>query len=190
MEYNIPYLESSSIYQEIAMEVKLVFIRKDRTTQSFPLPSAVTFIGRRQDCDLCIPLSMVSRRHCEVYSEFNKIMVRDLKSRNGTFVNHESIEEAQVKAGDTLRVGPIHFIVQIDGVPENFDEFLPPEGEQPAERQTTAPSQDETQEADFDDILKSLSSDSTEQSQTMDIDDVFTNGFLDDDDFDLDSDLA
>lgn len=171
------------------MEVNLVFIKKDRTTQSFPLPSAVTFIGRRQDCDLCIPLSMVSRRHCEIYSEFNKLMVRDLKSRNGTFVNHESIEEAEIKAGDTLRIGPIYFIVQIDGVPDNFDEFLPPAAEQPAERPATASSQDETQEADFDDILGSLSADNAGQSQTMDLDDVFTNDFLGDDDLDLESDL-
>ena len=172
------------------MEVKLVFIRKDRTTQSFPLPSAVTFIGRRQDCDLCIPLSMVSRRHCEIYSEFDLIMIRDLKSRNGTFVNHESIEETQLKAGDTLRIGPIHFIVQIDGVPENFDKYLPEIDNQPAEPQATAPSQDETQEADFDDVLKSLSADKAEQQETMDIDDVFSNDFLGDDDFDLDSDLS
>ena len=172
------------------MEVKLVFIKKDRTMQSFPLPSAVTFIGRRQDCDLCVPLSMVSRRHCEIYSEFGKVMVRDLKSRNGTFVNHESIEEAEIKAGNTLRIGPIHFIVQIDGVPDNFDEFLLPTAEQPAERQATAPSQDETQEADFDDIIEGLSTGNAGQSKTMDLDDVFTNDFLGDDDFDLDSDLA
>ena len=171
------------------MEVKLVFVKKDRTTQSFPLPSAVTFIGRRQDCDLCIPLSVVSRRHCEIYSEFGRFMVRDLKSRNGTFVNGDSIDEAQIKAGDTLRVGPIHFIVQIDGVPDNFDKFLLPAAEQPAERQATAPSQDETQEADFDDIVGGLSADNAGQSQTMDLDDVFTNDFLGDDDFDLDSDI-
>ena len=171
------------------MEVKLVFIKKDQTTQSFLLPSAVTFIGRRQDCDLSVPLSMVSRRHCEIYNEFGKVMVRDLKSRNGTFVNNDSIDEAQIKAGDTLRVGPIHFIVQIDGVPDNFDKFLLPAAEQPAERQATAPSQDETQEADFDDIVGGLSADNAGQSQTMDLDDVFTNDFLGDDGFDLDSDI-
>ena len=171
------------------MEVKLVFIRKDRTTQSFPLPSSVTFIGRRQDCDLCIPLSVVSRRHCEIYSEFGRVMVRDLKSQNGTFVNHVSIEETQIKAGDTLRIGPIHFVVQIDGVPDNLDEFLLQADEHPAETQATAPSQDETHEADFDDIIGS-SAGNAGQSQTMNIDDVFTNDFLGDDDFDLDSDIA
>ena len=171
------------------MEVKLVFIKKDQTTQSFLLPSAVTFIGRRQDCDLCIPLSMVSRRHCEIYSEFDKVMIRNLKSRNGTYVNDESIDETQINAGDTLRIGPIHFIVQIDGVPDNFDKYLRPPDEQPAERQATAPPKDETQEADFDDIIAGSSAANAGQSQTMDLDDVFSNDFLGDDDFDLDSDL-
>ena len=172
------------------MEVNLVFIKKDRTTQSFPLPSAVTFIGRQQDCDLCIPLSVVSRRHCEVYSEFNKLTVRDLKSRNGTFVNDESIEEVQIKAGDTLKIGPIRFIIQIDGVPETFDEFLAHPSDQAVQAEPTAPAQDETREADFEDIIDGLSNGNAGQSQTMDIDDAFKNNFLGDDDFDLDSDLA
>jgi len=172
------------------MEVNLVFIKKDRTTQSFPLPSAVVFIGRRQDCDLCIPLSMVSRRHCEIYSEYGKITVRDLKSRNGTFVNGESIEEIQVKAGDTLKIGQVKFIFQIDGVPDNFDEYLPAATELPAQFKPTAAAQDETQEADFDQILDGLENGNAGQGQTMDIDDAFKNNFLNDDGFDLDSDLT
>jgi pSer/pThr/pTyr-binding forkhead associated (FHA) protein len=171
------------------MEVKLVFIRKDRTTQSFSLPSAVTFIGRRQDCDLNIPLSMVSRRHCQIYEEFGKVMVRDLKSRNGTFVNDEAIDDAEIKAGDTLRVGPIHFVVQIDGVPDNFDEYLFPETEQATEQQTASPSQDETQEADFEDLLGDQQSGSAGQSQTLGLDDIFKSDLLGDGDFDLDSEL-
>ena len=172
------------------MEINLVFIKKDGTTQSFKLPSAVVFIGRRQDCDLCIPLSMVSRRHCEIYSEYGRVMVRDLKSRNGTFVNGESIAEVQVKAGDTLRIGQVNFIFQIDGVPDSFDKYLPPATEQPAQPEPTAAAQDETQEADFDQILHGLENGNAGQSQTMDIDDAFGNNFLGNDDFDLESDLA
>ena len=172
------------------MEVNLVFIKKDGTTQSFPLPSAVTFIGRRQDCDMCIPLSVVSRRHCQIYIEYNKVMVRDLKSRNGIHLNGEPIEEAQAKAGDVLTIGPVKFIFQIDGVPETFDKFLPPAAER-AQPQATATAQDETQEADFEDIMEGLTNGNAGQGQTMDIDNIFTNDFLGgDDDFDLDSDLS
>lgn len=185
------------------MEVHLVFINKDGTTQPFRLPSAVTFIGRRQDCDMCIPLSVVSRRHCEIYSEFDKVMVRDLKSRNGILVNDKSIDETQLKAGDVLSIGPLKFVIQIDGVPDDLSEFLPTPSEQPAEPQVAAPTeeeteeaqmiipeQDETQEADFEQTMEELSDINAGQSQTMDLDDAFTNDFLSDDDLDLDSELG
>lgn len=107
------------------MQVNLVFLKKDGTTSSFLLPSTVTFIGRRQDCDFCIPLTVVSRRHCEINLDSGKITVRDLASRNGTLVNGEPIEEAQVKAGDILKIGPVEFVVQVDGVPADFSEYLP-----------------------------------------------------------------
>ena len=171
------------------MEVNLVFINKNGTLQFFKLPSAVTFIGRRQDCDMCIPLSVVSRRHCEVYTEFDKLMVRDLRSRNGTFVNGESIGEAQIKAGDILKVGPLKFVIQINGVPDNFDEFLPPPSERHAEPEPKAASESETQEADFEQVMEDISDIKSGQSQTMDIDSIFTNG-LPGDDFDLDSNIV
>lgn len=169
------------------MEVNLVFINKNGTTQTYKLPSAVTFIGRRQDCDMCIPLSVVSRRHCELYTEFDKLMIRDLKSRNGTFVNDESIDEAALKAGDVLRIGPLKFVVQINGVPSNFDEFLPrPEERQvEPEAEIEIPEENETTEADFERAMQEISNGNAGQSQTMDIDNIFTNDFPDEDDFDL-----
>ncbi len=106
------------------MQVNLVFLKKDGTTSSFSLPSTVTFIGRRQDCDFCIPLMVVSRRHCEINLDSGKVTVRDLQSRNGTQVNGMPIEEAQVKAGDVLTIGPVKLVTQIDGVPETFDAYL------------------------------------------------------------------
>ncbi|MBN1981260.1 MAG: FHA domain-containing protein [Chitinivibrionales bacterium] len=106
------------------MQVNLVFLKKDGTTSSFTLPSTVTFIGRRQDCDFCIPLMVVSRRHCEVNMDSGKVTVRDLQSRNGTLVNGDPIEEAHLKAGDVLTIGPVKLVTQIDGVPADFEPYL------------------------------------------------------------------
>jgi len=106
------------------MQVNLVFLKKDGSTSSFELPSTVTSIGRRQDCDFCIPLTVVSRRHCEINQDAGKITVRDLKSRNGTFINDQAIEEKIVKAGDVLKIGPVQFVVQVDGKPDAFQPYL------------------------------------------------------------------
>ncbi len=106
------------------MQVNLVFLKKDGTTSSFSLPSTVTFIGRRQDCDFCIPLMVVSRKHCEINLDMGKVTIRDLQSRNGTLLNGAPIEEAEAKAGDLLTIGPVEFVFQIDGQPDNFTEYL------------------------------------------------------------------
>ena len=100
------------------MDVVLVMF-KDDERRDFPLPSKKTIIGRRPDCDLRIPTSDVSRRHCEIGpgEKRSELIIKDLGSSNGTFVNDKRIAETQLHPGDRLTVGPITFIVQIDGKP-------------------------------------------------------------------------
>ena len=61
------------------------------------------------------------------------LTVRDLGSRNGTFVNGERVDETILEPGDKMQIGPLNFIVQIDGDPQDKD--LP---------QTTHPAADST----------------------------------------------
>ena len=113
------------------MNINLILLKDDCSRKCFNLPSSVTIIGRRQDCDLCIPLMVISRRHCEVNMDQGVLTIRDLGSRNGTFVNGEPIEEAILDPGDQIQIGPLKFIVQIDGVPRDKD--LPPQARQASE---------------------------------------------------------
>jgi len=105
------------------MNVSLVLLKKDGSTKAFTLPSTVTSIGRRQDCDFCLPLSMVSRKHCEISIARDQIHVRDLGSRNGTLLNGQRIEETRAKAGDILQIGPVSFVIQVDGLPKDFSGY-------------------------------------------------------------------
>jgi pSer/pThr/pTyr-binding forkhead associated (FHA) protein len=102
------------------MDVELVLLKKDGSQKSFSLPDSTTVIGRRHDCDLCIPLKTVSRRHCQLNHNEETINIRDLGSRSGTFLNGKRIDEAAIKAGDYIRIGPLIFGVQINGQPENM----------------------------------------------------------------------
>lgn len=106
------------------MKVNLVLLKKDGTIKSFALPSTVTSIGRRQDCDFCLPLSIVSRKHCELSLDRGQITIRDFGSRNGTLLNGQRIEEARAGAGDVLQIGPVKFVIQIDGQPASFENYL------------------------------------------------------------------
>lgn len=100
------------------MHVNLVLFKKDGTQKLFPLSSNITVIGRRHDCDLCVPLTLVSRRHCKLSKNNQIINIRDLDSRNGTFLNGKRIKEADISAGDYIGVGSLTFMLQVNGKPE------------------------------------------------------------------------
>ena len=106
------------------MNVNLVLLKEDRTIKQFTLPCTVTSIGRRKDCNFCLPLGMVSRKHCEVNLDGEKIVVRDHDSRNGTFLNGHRIKESVAKGGDLLQIGPVKFVIQVDGNPDFFETYL------------------------------------------------------------------
>jgi pSer/pThr/pTyr-binding forkhead associated (FHA) protein len=109
----------------MAMQVALVMFRGEDPRRTFPLSRSVTVIGRREDCDLRIPLSDVSRKHCRIYTENGELRLQDLGSSNGTYLNGQRIQESVLSAGDNVRVGPVMFVVQINGVPAE-DEIQAP----------------------------------------------------------------
>lgn len=91
--------------------------KSDSTRREFRVKSQTFVIGRKNTCDLRIPLSSVSRQHCELRIEGDQIKVRDLGSSNGTFHNNIRVQEAVLAAGDELVVGPVVFTVVVDGKP-------------------------------------------------------------------------
>lgn len=118
------------------MDVTLILFKKDGSQKAFPLPSSLTVIGRRHDCDLCVPLMAVSRRHCQLSLNSEAVKLRDLDSQAGTFLNNQRISDAIVRAGDYITIGPLTFLVQIDGKPQ---EIVPPQQLKPAEAAKTVP---------------------------------------------------
>lgn len=94
------------------MEVDLTLVTKSGQEKKFSLGSSVTTIGRRQDCDLCIPMMSISRRHCQINQDQHILKIRDLSSRNGTFVNGEKVNEATLKPGDSISIGTLEFLVK------------------------------------------------------------------------------
>ena len=109
------------------MQVVLVMFKADGERRSFPVAREMTIIGRREDCDLRIPLGDVSRKHCRLIREEDSVRIEDLGSSNGTYVNGQRVQEAILQPGDTVRVGPVAFVLQVDGVPAE-DEMQPNEG--------------------------------------------------------------
>ncbi len=103
------------------MGVSLVLVRHDLTQQEVAVRHATEVVGRHTDCKIRIPDASVSRQHCEISSVDGKVMLRDLGSSNGTFVNKKRITQAELRAGDLLCVGKFVFVVRIDGKPAEID---------------------------------------------------------------------
>lgn len=102
------------------MNMVLVGFTKKGVRKDIPVQGAAAVIGRTPDADIQIPVSDVSRRHCQITVGANKVTVKDLGSSNGTFVNDVKIAETTLRPGDRLKVGPFTFVVQIDGHPKDI----------------------------------------------------------------------
>jgi pSer/pThr/pTyr-binding forkhead associated (FHA) protein len=129
------------------VDANLVLFKKNGSQKNFPLPSDITVIGRRHDCDLCIPLMVVSRRHCQLSQNADALKIRDLESKAGTFLNGKRISEATVQAGDYITIGPLTFLLQIGGEPA---EIVPPKqsGKTPSQQKPPAPKSPEAAPSD------------------------------------------
>lgn len=72
----------------------------------FPLrPNREIIVGRGSEFDMVLDEDMVSRRHAKIATYHGQIVLQDLKSTNGTFVNGERVTVARLKVGDKLLVG-------------------------------------------------------------------------------------
>lgn len=102
------------------MQVMLVMFKADGNRRDFSLTKDRVIVGRKANCDLRIPLTSVSRQHCELRVEGEQIKLRDLGSSNGTFHNSIRVQEAVLSAGDEVVIGPVVFTVVVDGQPDDI----------------------------------------------------------------------
>jgi pSer/pThr/pTyr-binding forkhead associated (FHA) protein len=95
----------------------LVVKRGPNAGSRFALDSGRTTIGRHPDSDIFLDDVTVSRRHAEVHNDGAGFTVSDVGSLNGTYLNRERIESAQLHSGDELQIGKFRlvFIHEIQG---------------------------------------------------------------------------
>lgn len=80
-------------------------IKSGLLNRSVPLTARKTTIGRAEDNSIVLKEGSVSAHHCEIVVRQGVVMVRDLGSQNGTFVDGARITEAPLTAGQALNVG-------------------------------------------------------------------------------------
>ena len=97
------------------MKVKLVCQDPLASPREITLDQFPVEIGRGNSAGVRIDDRWTSRRHCELQDADGRILVRDLGSRHGTFVNGQPVaEKTLLLPGDELCVGLSHFVAVYD----------------------------------------------------------------------------
>jgi len=95
---------------------KLVILNQGMTGRVFDVNVDRTTVGRVEENTFQISDPSVSSRHAEILLQGADLLIRDLNSTNGTFINGEKITEAVLKPGQTLRFGQVELRID-DGRP-------------------------------------------------------------------------
>jgi pSer/pThr/pTyr-binding forkhead associated (FHA) protein len=95
----------------LLMDAELIVVggKASKGSVSLKLP---TVIGRSQKATLTVAHPMVSRRHAELFEKDGLLMVRDLKSLNGTRIDGHRIKEAPLPPDAEFAIGPLTFQVK------------------------------------------------------------------------------
>ena len=86
--------------------------------RKFPIHSVPFTVGRKSDSSLCLPTGCISKNHAQItIREDGALMLRDLGSTNGTYLNGEAItDEVQITPDDIIQFATIVFRIGTDNV--------------------------------------------------------------------------
>jgi pSer/pThr/pTyr-binding forkhead associated (FHA) protein len=95
---------------------KLVILNQGMTGRTFDLVVERTTVGRVEDNTFQIADASVSSHHAEILLRGTDIVIRDLNSTNGTFLDGKQITEVVLQSGQTLKFGQVELKLD-DGRP-------------------------------------------------------------------------
>ncbi|MHC5038423.1 MAG: FHA domain-containing protein, partial [Planctomycetota bacterium] len=95
--------------------MRLIYEKEGKRFE-YHIPEGNMIVGRDRQADVAIFDNNISRHHITVIRRDTMVMIRDLGSRNGTFVNNTRITEAELKPGDIVRLGNLSLFFD-DGSP-------------------------------------------------------------------------
>jgi hypothetical protein len=103
---------------------KLVIKGKGLRDELLKLKEGVNRIGRSAINDFVILDATVSRFHCEIEVRPDAMFVRDLDSANGTFVDDQPVDRAELRTGQVVRLGDVS--LEVREAPKSAAEDAPP----------------------------------------------------------------
>src|SRR5262245_6113258 len=115
------------------MKFSLVVTQGSQQGKAIPVNKAEFTIGRDAQCNLRPASQHVSKNHCALRTKADRVFVEDFGSTNGTFINDEPVKgEREIRDGDRLRIGPLDFVVKLEGVQAEKPTHVEKETQAPA----------------------------------------------------------
>lgn len=94
---------------------RLVVLTEGFAGRAYELKVDKTTIGRVEDNTFPLPEGSVSSHHCEVLLKGSEVVVKDLNSTNGTFINGKKVAEDVIRPGQVLRLGQVELRLETEG---------------------------------------------------------------------------
>jgi pSer/pThr/pTyr-binding forkhead associated (FHA) protein len=91
---------------------KLVLKFGDRVLREVPISDSPITVGRSPDNDIHIDNLAVSNHHARIFPDGERLMVEDLQSKNGVFVNNSRVKKGYLSSGDNILVGK--HVIEVD----------------------------------------------------------------------------
>lgn len=95
------------------MDISLIVIAGSDMGRTFTVaPGETALVGRNPAAAVCLTDDGVSRNHCQIVNQGSEVVLHDLGSSNGTFVNGEPVREARLRTGDVIVAGRVRMAVR------------------------------------------------------------------------------
>src|SRR5215470_12866849 len=93
--------------EEPSRDAVIIVLYGPHLGRRFALGAAETIIGRAPDIGISLDTDSVSRRHARLYATEVGVVLEDLGSTNGSYVNDRPVERAVLNDGDQIRLGSV-----------------------------------------------------------------------------------
>ncbi|HEX5036285.1 MAG TPA: sigma 54-interacting transcriptional regulator, partial [bacterium] len=136
--YRIQYFESSAIFPRDSRDRTLTASFHEANPEKAILPHIFFLspfkkrfrryalsLGRGDDCDISVNDPYISTRHAEIEFLNGHYHIRDLNSRNGTFLNDYRISNTKMPSKGTIRLGRLIMVYEIEVVSPDAEEAIP-----------------------------------------------------------------
>ena len=94
------------------MKIKLISLDSWTAPRKIVAGKLPITVGRGDETDVQLEDRWASRQHCQIEAIGGTLVVRDLRSRHGTFINGHPVTEGHLMPGDKLTIGMSSFIAQ------------------------------------------------------------------------------